>query len=95
MSRHLRMLRASGLVKVEEDQGTHDARLRVYGLRSAPFVALQAWLDQVQALWTDQLESFKDYGAVPTQPDPNCQSVLKAGGVGPVEVDARWKFTRK
>ena len=42
-----------------------------------------------------ELESFKDYGAVPTQPDPNCQSVLKAGGVGPVEVDARWKFTRK
>jgi DNA-binding transcriptional ArsR family regulator len=61
MSRHLRMLRASGLVKVEEDQGTHDARLRVYGLRPDPFVALQAWLDQMQALWTDQLESFKDY----------------------------------
>src|SRR5216683_8270969 len=58
MSRHLRMLRASGLVEVEEDQGTHDARLRVYGLRPAPFVALQVWLDQKQALWTDQLESF-------------------------------------
>jgi DNA-binding transcriptional ArsR family regulator len=61
MSRHLRMLRANGLVKVEEDQGTHDARLRVYELRPDPFVALQAWLDQMQALWTDQLESFKDY----------------------------------
>jgi hypothetical protein len=33
----------------------------VYGLRPAPFVALQVWLDQLQALWTDQLESFKDY----------------------------------
>jgi DNA-binding transcriptional ArsR family regulator len=61
MSRHLRVLRASGLVEVEEDQANHDARLRVYGLRPDPFVALQAWLDQVQAFWTDQLESFKDY----------------------------------
>jgi hypothetical protein len=33
----------------------------VYWLRPDPFVALQAWLDQVQAFWTDQLESFKDY----------------------------------
>jgi DNA-binding transcriptional ArsR family regulator len=61
MSRHLRVLRTSGLVKVEEDQANHDARLRVYWLRPDPFVALQAWLDQVQAFWTDQLESFKDY----------------------------------
>jgi DNA-binding transcriptional ArsR family regulator len=61
MSRHLRVLRASGLVEVAEDQGNHDARLRVYELRPDPFVALQAWLDQVQAFWIDQLESFKDY----------------------------------
>jgi pilus assembly protein CpaB len=42
-----------------------------------------------------ELESYKDYGTLPTEPDPNCASVLKAGGVGPAEVDARWKFTRK
>ena len=42
-----------------------------------------------------ELESYKDYEAVPTSPDPNCASVLKAGGVGPGEVDARWHFTRK
>ncbi len=42
-----------------------------------------------------ELESYKDYGTLPTAPDPNCASVLKAGGVGPAEVDARWKFTRK
>lgn len=40
-----------------------------------------------------ELESFKDYGALPTAPDPKCASVLAAGGVGPKEVDARWKFT--
>ncbi len=61
MSRHLRVLRASGLVEVEEQgQGAgQDARLRVYRLRPEPFVALQAWLDQVQAFWTEQLNAFK------------------------------------
>jgi hypothetical protein len=33
----------------------------VYWLRPDHFVSLQAWLDQVQSFWTDQLESFKDY----------------------------------
>ena len=47
------------------------------------------------ALLKYELESFKDYGTLPTSPDPNCPSVLKAGGVGPAEVDTRWKFTRK
>ena len=61
MSRHLRVLRASGLVKVEveEEQVEHDARLRVYRLLPEPFVDLQAWLDQLQAHWDEQLRSFK------------------------------------
>jgi len=61
MSRHLRILRASGLVKVDdtEESVEQDARLRVYRLRPEPFVDLQAWLDQVQAFWSDQLEGFK------------------------------------
>ena len=59
MSRHLRVLRASGLVEVEEERIEQDARLRVYRLRSEPFLALQAWLDQVQAFWTEQLGAFK------------------------------------
>jgi DNA-binding transcriptional ArsR family regulator len=57
MSRHLRVLRTSGLV-VEERAG-HDARVRVYRLRPEPFVALQEWLDQVQAYWSVQLDAFK------------------------------------
>lgn len=36
------------------------------------------------------LESFKDYAALPSQPDPNCP---KPGGVGPKEVNKRWQFT--
>jgi DNA-binding transcriptional ArsR family regulator len=63
MSRHLRVLRSSGLVKVdsEEELVEQDARLRVYRLRPEPFVDLQAWLDQVQAFWADQLDAFKTH----------------------------------
>jgi len=57
MSRHLRVLRAGGLV--EAAGVDDDARLRVYRLRREPFVALQAWLDQVEAFWGEQLGAFK------------------------------------
>jgi DNA-binding transcriptional ArsR family regulator len=57
MSRHLRVLRQSGLVEAEGVET--DARLRMYRLRPERFVALQAWLDQVEAFWSEQLGSFK------------------------------------
>jgi DNA-binding transcriptional ArsR family regulator len=59
MSRHLRVLRASGLVDVETLDD--DARGRVYSLRADRFLALQAWLDQVQAFWSEQLGSFQQH----------------------------------
>jgi DNA-binding transcriptional ArsR family regulator len=59
ISRHLRILRRSGLV--EEHGVESDARVRVYQLRREPLIALQAWLDQVQAFWTDQLGAFKEH----------------------------------
>jgi DNA-binding transcriptional ArsR family regulator len=59
MSRHLRVLRATGLVEVDGLDG--DARVRVYRLRQEPFVALHAWLDQVEAFWSEQLGSFKEH----------------------------------
>jgi pilus assembly protein CpaB len=40
-----------------------------------------------------ELESYHDYGATPTQPDPQCASVLAAKGVGPLEVNKRWSFS--
>lgn len=57
MSRHLRVLRASGLVEAEPVDD--DARIRMYRLRPEPLAALQAWLDQVHAFWGEQLGSFK------------------------------------
>lgn len=57
MSRHLRVLRASGLV--EEDSLPEDARVRVYRLRAEPFSDLRDWLDEVASFWSDQLDAFK------------------------------------
>lgn len=57
MSRHLRLLRTRGLVEEQRDE--QDARLRVYRLRREPFARLQAWLEEIEALWTDQLGAFK------------------------------------
>jgi DNA-binding transcriptional ArsR family regulator len=59
MSRHLRVLRTCGLV--ETGSLDEDARVREYRLRPEAFVALQAWLDQVQAFWSEQLGSFKKH----------------------------------
>lgn len=57
MSRHLRVLRRTGLI--EEERNLEDARLRVYRLRPQPFRDLQSWLLEVESFWTDQLGSFK------------------------------------
>ena len=59
MSRHLRILLESGFVADERVPG--DARLRVFRLRREPVLALEAWLDQLQAHWNEQLGSFKRY----------------------------------
>ena len=57
MSRHLRVLRQSGLV--EETHPEFDARVRIYALRPGPMAELRDWLDETEALWTEQLAAFK------------------------------------
>jgi DNA-binding transcriptional ArsR family regulator len=59
MSRHLRVLRTSGLVEVA--LSPTDAREHVYRLREDRLVALAAWIDQVRASWNDQLERFRTH----------------------------------
>jgi DNA-binding transcriptional ArsR family regulator len=59
MSRHLRVLRKTGLV--EEEEVEDDARVRLYRLRPEPFSGLRRWLDEVEAFWGDQLASFKTH----------------------------------
>ncbi|MHB8619338.1 MAG: ArsR/SmtB family transcription factor [Chloroflexota bacterium] len=57
MSRHLRVLRESGLV--EESHPEFDARVRIYRLRPAPIAELKAWLELTEQLWADELAAFK------------------------------------
>jgi DNA-binding transcriptional ArsR family regulator len=57
MSRHLRVLRTSGLV--QDERIDEDARVHIYRLRPEPFAALRVWLDQVEAFWTDQLDAYR------------------------------------
>jgi DNA-binding transcriptional ArsR family regulator len=57
MSRHLRVLRTTGLV--EEDHQGADARVRVYRLRAERFSELRRWLDEVEGYWTHELDAFK------------------------------------
>ncbi|MFN3585682.1 ArsR/SmtB family transcription factor [Phenylobacterium sp.] len=57
MSRHLKTLRAGGLV--QESHPEFDARVRVYALRPEPMVHLLRWLEESERLWRAQLSAFK------------------------------------
>ena len=57
MSRHLKILLESGIVA--DERVAEDARVRVFKLQPDSLVAVQAFLDQLQAEWRDQLRSFK------------------------------------
>jgi DNA-binding transcriptional ArsR family regulator len=57
MSRHLRVLLAAGVVA--DERSSEDARARVFSLRPESLAAVQAWLDQLQAHWGEQLGSFR------------------------------------
>ena len=66
MSRHLRLLRKSGLV--EEDGIDDDARVRVYRLRAEPFRGLRDWLAEVEGFWTVELAAFKQHAEKTRKP---------------------------
>jgi DNA-binding transcriptional ArsR family regulator len=57
MSRHLRILLETGLVS--DERVPDDARARVFRLQPKPMRDVQAWLDQLQAHWSEQLASYK------------------------------------
>jgi DNA-binding transcriptional ArsR family regulator len=59
MSKHLRALLEAGIVT--DERRREDARVRVFRLRRESVVAVQAWLDQIQAHWDEQLGSFKTH----------------------------------
>ncbi|MGW1002574.1 ArsR/SmtB family transcription factor [Streptomyces sp. NPDC002520] len=52
-SKHLKVLREAGLVRV-----TQDAQRRVYALDPAPIAALDAWLAPYRRLWNSSLDAL-------------------------------------
>lgn len=59
VSRHLKILRLSGLV--EEERTLADSRVRTYRLRIAQIKQLQSWISEVEGFWSSQLNAFKAY----------------------------------
>ncbi len=57
LSKHLRVLLTAGVV--EDERVPDDARARIFRLRTDSVAGLRAWLDQLQALWDEQLAAFK------------------------------------
>jgi DNA-binding transcriptional ArsR family regulator len=52
-SKHLRVLREAGLVRV-----LPDGQRRIYALDPAPLAELDAWLAPYRALWNDRLDAL-------------------------------------
>lgn len=52
-SKHLRVLRAAGLVRVEPD-----AQRRIYAIEPAPFSELDSWLAPYRELWNARLDAL-------------------------------------
>ena len=57
LSRHLRTLKAGGLI--EEAHPKFDARVRVYSLKSGAMAELKDWLAETEQVWSEQLTAFK------------------------------------
>jgi DNA-binding transcriptional ArsR family regulator len=73
MSRHLRVLLAAGVI--EDERLDEDARARVFRLRPQSLVAVQSWLDQIQAGWAEQLAAYKRH----VEPAGLCQQENEEG----------------
>ncbi|MFI2206202.1 ArsR/SmtB family transcription factor [Streptomyces sp. NPDC020192] len=52
-SKHLKVLREAGLVRVRQE-----AQRRVYALDPAPIAALDAWLEPYRRLWNSSLDAL-------------------------------------
>lgn len=56
-SRHLKILKAAGLVA--DAHPDFDARVRIYSLRAGPMRQLAGWLEAAETGWIEQLAAFK------------------------------------
>ena len=65
MSRHLGILRESGLVEVEFSNA--DARARLYRLQANRLAEVGDWIATIESDWRDQLERFKRFAEANTR----------------------------
>jgi DNA-binding transcriptional ArsR family regulator len=56
VSKHLRVLREAGLVRVRVD-----AQRRLYALRPQPLTELDEWLAPYRRLWRDRLDALEQH----------------------------------
>jgi len=54
-SKHLRVLRQTGVVEVEAK-----AQRRIYSLRAAPLRELNAWLERYRRIWDERLDRLDE-----------------------------------
>jgi DNA-binding transcriptional ArsR family regulator len=66
VSKHLRVLRAAGLVEVRVD-----AQRRIYRIRPEPLRDLDEWLDPYRRLWAARLDALERH--LDTMPDDATQ----------------------
>ncbi len=66
LSRHLKVLRASGLI--QDAALEEDARVRLFRLEPAAFSDLRDWLTEVEAFWSGQLQAFKAHAEKSRKP---------------------------
>src|SRR3954469_9708620 len=81
-SKHLRVLREAGLVRVRTD-----AQRRVYALEPGPLAELDAWLRPYRRLWTRSLDpldrnldSKEDCCTAPTRPSTASRPCASSAG---------------
>ena len=54
MSRHLRVLRETGLVRVRQDR-----RHRIYSLRSEGLATVDSWISKYRGFWATELDALE------------------------------------
>jgi DNA-binding transcriptional ArsR family regulator len=84
-SKHLRVLREAGLVRVRRD-----AQRRWYELRPEPLIEVDAWLLPYRRLWADRLDALERHlDAMPDDPGGPDEPDGPVGSDPPAHPDQR------
>jgi DNA-binding transcriptional ArsR family regulator len=69
-SKHLRVLREAGLVRVRRD-----AQRRFYEIKPQPLIDVDAWLQPYRRLWVERIDALERHlDEMPDEPEPRAPS---------------------